>query len=78
MRNNALKPIALAVMGVGAWGAAVAGETVDLGGGFLLDWRVNSTYTLSQRVKNPDSNLIKSRPRSFGQDFHGDKWSPAG
>jgi len=20
----------------------------------------------------------QSRPRSFGQDFHGDKWSPAG
>lgn len=68
MRNNALKPIALALLGMGAWGSAVAGETVDLGGGFLLDWRVNTTYTLSQRVKNPDSILT-----GYGSGNDGDK-----
>ena len=27
---------------------------------------------------SPKFALAQSRPRSFGQDFHGDKWSPAG
>lgn len=68
MRNNALKPVALALLGIGAWGSAVGGETVDLGGGFLLDWRVNTTYTLSQRVKSPDSILT-----GYGSGNDGDK-----
>lgn len=71
MRNNALKPIALALLGLGAWGSAVAGETIDLGNGFLMDWRVNTTYTLSQRMKDPDSTLVNFSSGNDGdKNFH--------
>lgn len=71
MRNYSLKPITLALLGIGACGSAMAGETIDLGGGFLMDWRVNTTYTLAQRLKDPDPILAANPGTNDGnKNFH--------
>ncbi len=57
---HTLRPLAVALMGAGlALSAlpALAGEAVKFDNGYALDWRVNSTYTLSTRVEDRDPKL---------------------
>ena len=57
---NTLTPVAAAVLALSVAGAAQAGETIDLGDGLKLDWRLSTTYTASQRMKNADPLLAGS------------------
>jgi hypothetical protein len=50
--HTALRPLALALLGAGLATPAFAGESIELDNGYKLDWRVNSTYTLSTRMEN--------------------------
>lgn len=51
-------PIAAAVIAMAALGgAAHAGEQIDLGDGLKLDWRLNTTYSIGQRLNAPDAVL---------------------
>ena len=53
-----LKPIALAIMVLTLAGTAQAGtEPIDLGNGLTFDWKLSTTYALSQRMKNPSPLL---------------------
>jgi len=57
----------LAACGAGSAGNALAGETVDLGNGIKLDWRLNTTYTLSTRLSAPDP-LLSGTKNAGGND----------
>ena len=48
--HKKMKPIALAVIGMGIASSAFAGEPIQFDNGGVLQWRVNSTYTLSTRI----------------------------
>ncbi len=55
--HTALRPLALALLGAGLATPAFAGESIELDNGYKLDWRVNSTYTLSTRMENRDPKI---------------------
>ncbi len=55
--HTALRPLALALLGAGVTAPALAGEPIELDNGYKLDWRVNSTYTLSTRMENRDPKI---------------------
>jgi hypothetical protein len=57
--NNKRAPVAAAValaMG-GSAVPALAGEPIEFGDGYKLEWRLTGTYTLAQRMKNADPLL---------------------
>lgn len=56
-KHNTLRPVALALIGVGLAAPALAGESIVFDNGYKLDWRVNSTYTLSTRLQEQDKRL---------------------
>lgn len=49
--------VAVALMMGGAALPAFAGETVEFGDGYKLDWRLTTSYTLAQRMKDADPLL---------------------
>jgi hypothetical protein len=53
----ALRPLALALLGAGLATPAFAGESIELDNGYKVDWRVNSTYTLSTRMEDRDAKI---------------------
>lgn len=55
-----LKPVAAAVAAMLLAGMSHAGETIQFDNGVNLDWRLTTNYTLSQRLKNPDSVISTS------------------
>jgi Protein of unknown function (DUF1302) len=63
-----LKPVAAAVLAMTLAGAAQAGETVEFDNGLKLDWRLNTTYTLSQRLKNADPVLAGNKGGNDGDN----------
>lgn len=68
MKNNMNKrtPVAIAALLLGmGMGAAQAGETIDLGDGLNLDWRLNLSYGLGVRVANPSPLLTSEGNRNF-------------
>ncbi|HEY4665146.1 MAG TPA: DUF1302 family protein [Comamonas sp.] len=66
MKNNMkkLSPVAFAALMMGM-GAVQAGETIDLGDGLNLDWRLNLSYGLGVRVANPSPILASDGNRNF-------------
>lgn len=57
-----LKPIALAIVAIVITATVQAGtEPIDLGNGLTFDWKLSTTYALSQRMKNP-SPLLTGDP----------------
>lgn len=71
MKNTTFKqssPIAVAVAMLCAASAAGAGETIEFGDGYKFDWRVNTTYTLSQRMEKPDPLLAASAGSNDGNN----------
>lgn len=66
MKNKMKKltPVALAALLMGM-GAAHAGETIHLGNGVNLDWRLNLSYGLGVRVANPSPILGSDGNRNF-------------
>ena len=61
-------PIALAAALLCAAGAASAGEPIEFGDGYKLDWRVNANYTLAQRIKSPDPVLANNMAGNDGNN----------
>lgn len=57
MTIKRLTPVALAVSLIALGQPAIAGESIEFGPGLKLDWRVNLTYTLSQRLEDRDPTL---------------------
>lgn len=66
-KSNLALAVSAAVATLCMGPAAHAGETVDLGNGLKLDWRVGTTYTLSQRMKAPDP-LLSGTSNAGGND----------
>ena len=66
-RKN-ITPIALAAALLCGAGAASAGEPIEFGDGYKFDWRVNTNYTLSQRVKSQDPILAGSAASNDGNN----------
>ncbi len=61
-------PIALAAALLCAAGAAVAGEPIEFGDGYRFDWRVNTNYTLAQRMKSIDPLLSANASGNDGDN----------
>ena len=61
-------PIALAAALLCGAGAAVAGEPIEFGDGYKFEWRVNTNYTLAQRLKSIDPLLSSARTNANGND----------
>ncbi|MDB5732838.1 MAG: PduX [Variovorax sp.] len=61
-------PVALASALLCAAGAASAAEPIEFGDGYTLDWRLSTTYTLSQRMKNPDPKLAAATGSNDGDN----------
>ena len=61
-------PIALAAALLCGAGAAVAGEPIDFGDGYRFDWRVNTNYTLAQRLKSIDPLLSANATGNDGDN----------
>lgn len=68
--NNRLTPIASVVIGMGMCIAApvFAGEPIEFANGMKLDWRVNTTYTLSTRLESPDKKLAANAGGNDGDN----------
>lgn len=66
--NKNLKPVAAAVMALTLAGQAQAGEPLDLGDGLKLDWRVTTTYGVSQRLKDADPLLAGNAGANDGNN----------
>jgi len=61
-------PIALAAALLCAAGAAGAGETIEFGDGYKFDWRVNTNYSLSTRMKSADPLLSANAAGNDGDN----------
>ena len=66
--HKKMKPIALAVIGMGIASSAFAGEQIEFDNGGVMQWRVNSTYTLSTRIESRDSLLASDKTNANGND----------
>lgn len=66
--HKKMKPIALAVIGMGIATSAFAGEPIRFDNGGVLQWRVNSTYTLSTRIESRDALLSSQATNANGND----------
>lgn len=65
---NQLTSVAAAVLALSASGLAHAGETVELGEELKLDWRITTTYTASQRMKDATPLLTSAATNAAGND----------
>lgn len=63
-----LSPIALAAALLCAAGSASAGEPIEFGDGYKLDWRLNTTYTLSRRMGSADPKLAAASGSNDGDN----------
>lgn len=61
-------PIALAAAVLCSAGAARAGEPLEFGDGYKLDWRLNTNYTLSQRTKSAAPLLANNAAGNDGDN----------
>jgi hypothetical protein len=66
--HKKMKPVALAVIGMGVMAPAFAGKAIEFDNGMVLDWRVNSTYTMSTRLESRDSLLASEASNRNGND----------
>ncbi|MGE8321435.1 MAG: DUF1302 family protein, partial [Comamonas sp.] len=55
-----LHPLAVATLLALGTGGALAGETIELGDGVKLDWRLNLNYGLATRLNDPSPVLAGS------------------
>jgi hypothetical protein len=66
--HTALRPLALALLGAGIAAPVFAGEPIEFENGYKLDWRVNSTYTLSTRLENQDPKIAANTGGNDGNN----------
>lgn len=68
-KNHRLKPISLAIVLILLAGTTQAGtEPIDLGNGLTFDWKLSTTYALSQRMKSPDPLLAADAGSNDGNN----------
>jgi hypothetical protein len=63
-----LTSVAVAVLTLTATAMAHAGETIELGDDLKLDWRVTTTYTAAQRMKDADPLLAANAAANDGDN----------
>ncbi|HSW17911.1 MAG TPA: DUF1302 family protein [Ramlibacter sp.] len=69
MKNNhKLAPVAAAVLAIGASAAAFAGEPIEFGDGYTLDWRLSTTYTASRRMQDAAPLLARNAGANDGDN----------
>ncbi|CAM5396203.1 DUF1302 family protein [Thauera mechernichensis] len=66
--HKKMKPVALAVIGMGVMAPAFAGKAIEFDNGMVLDWRVNTTYTMSTRLESRDPLLASEASNRNGND----------
>lgn len=66
--HNKMKPIALAVVGMGIAIPASAFDTIEFENGATFESRVTTTYTLSTRLEDRDSVLTKNAAGNDGDN----------
>lgn len=66
-QKRSLSPLVAALMCAGIASPAIAGEAIKFDNGMTLDWRVNSTYTLSTRLESRD-HLLSGTSNPGGND----------
>lgn len=66
--NNTLLPVAVAVGTLVAASAAQAGEPITLENGAVIDWRLNTNYTLGTRMKSADPLLAGNAAANDGDN----------
>lgn len=66
--NKTLPALAAATFALGVAGQAQAGEVIEFGDGFKLDWRLTSTATVSSRIKDADPLLSSRTSNASGND----------
>ena len=66
--TKTLPALAAASFALSLASAAHAGETIELGDGFKLDWRLTSTATVSSRIKDSDPLLSSRATNASGND----------
>lgn len=67
-RHKKMKPIALAVIGLGVMAPAQAFEAIELENGLVFESRLTSTYTLSTRLQDQDPLLAKNAGGNDGNN----------
>lgn len=60
--------VAVALAMGGAAMSAFAGEPIEFGDGYKLDWRLTTTYSLAQRVKDADPVLARAAGSNDGDN----------
>lgn len=66
--HNKMKPVALAVIGMGVIAPATAFEAIEFDNGAVLESRVTSTYTLSTRLEDQDPVLARNASGNDGNN----------
>lgn len=66
--HEKMKPIALALIGMGMAAPALAFEDIEFDNGMVLESRVTATYTLSTRLSSPDRLLSSNATNANGND----------
>lgn len=66
--NKKMKPIALAVIGMGSVGSVMAFDTIEFDSGMVFESRLTTTYTLSTRLEDQDSLLAANAAGNDGNN----------
>jgi len=66
--HKKMKPVALAVIGMGVMAPAAAFNTIEFDNGATLESRINSTYTMSTRIESRDPLLASQQFNTNGND----------
>ncbi|MFT3759201.1 DUF1302 domain-containing protein [Thauera sp.] len=66
--HEKMKPIALALIGMGMAAPALAFDDIEFDNGMVLESRVTATYTLSTRLSDPDRLLSSNATNANGND----------
>lgn len=66
--HEKMKPIALALVGMGLSAPALAFEAIEFDNGAVLESRVTTTYTLSTRLEDQDRLLSSNATNANGND----------
>lgn len=59
--------LTVAIIGASLAGHTLAGESIDLGNDFNLDWKATANYSLAARTEDPHSALTSSGNNNFEQ-----------
>lgn len=66
--KNKLTPVAATMLALWGGAPAFAGEPIQFDNGLKLDWRANTAYTVSTRIKDPDPVLAGATGSNDGNN----------